>query len=178
MNKKLWSGLIIITFIFFITFLGCDAKKEDDKIYHEYYSNGNLKISGHLLHNKKSGIVIYYYENGNIERIENYIRDTINGEVFSFYPSCYLEKKFVTKMGIIDGLYYSFYKNGVIKEYRKWVNGKKQGYGEDYWESDGGIKAVYFSRNDTLIYERFFDTLGTVTKTQGKTPVEPNSKVN
>ncbi len=88
-----------------------------------------------------------------------------------------MKKKCSVKNGILDGLYYEFYPNGSIKACRKWEKGKKQGLGEDYWEIDGNIKAVYFSRNDTLAYIRLFDTSGYVIKTEGTPPNISNNIV-
>ena len=77
----------------------------------------------------------------------------------------------------MDGYSYSFYPNGSIASFRKWVKGKKEGFSEDYWENTM-IKAVYFSRNDTLIFERLFDSLGYVIETKGVPPKERNPKIN
>lgn len=164
--------------IYFISIVLLLFSCNNDSLHKDYYSNGSLKTSVSISKNKKNGLAIHYYENGNIEAIETYINDTANGEVFSFYPNGYLERKSGVKMGVPNGYNYAFYSSGSIKEYRMWVNGKKQGYGEDYWEKDGDIKAVYFARNDTLTYERLFDTSGVVTKTRGNIPALPNSKVN
>ena len=127
---------------------------------------------------KKNGVTIFYYDNERVKSLENYINDTINGEVLYFYPNGILQQKSMMNMGVSDGPAFSFYPNGSIKDYRNWINGKKEGYGEDYWGKGGLIKAVYFSRHDTLTYERLFDSLGVVIKTQGKVPLDTNLKVN
>lgn len=172
-NIKTTSCLFIsLSFVF----LQCNNK--DDSIHKEYYPNGKLKLSVEYFNNKRNGMSIFYYENGNIQSLEKYVNDTIDGEAFSFFSTGTLKKKTIMKMGIQDGVYYSFYPTGSIKEYRKFINGKKEGYGEDYWEKDGNIKGVYFSRGDTLVYRRLFDTLGYVIKTEGDVPAEPNKKVN
>lgn len=173
-NVKILNCLFVS--VLFILF-GCNIKNEST-IHKEYYENGKLKATAQLFNNKKNGLVIHYYENGNMESSEKYVNDTINGEVLSFYETGYLEKKSIMKMGITDGVFYTFYSDGSIKEFRKWVNGKMEGYGEDYWQKEGNIKAVYFARNDTLVYRRLFDTLGNVIKTEGDVPIEPNKKVN
>ena len=80
-------------------------------------------------------------------------------------------------MGVPDGPQYMFYQTGSIKKYRNWINGKMSGLGEDYWEKDGNIKAVYFAKDDTLTYARYFDQQGIVIKTVGKDPDIQNAKI-
>ena len=175
MKKKLKNYKRQIYFISIVLlFFGCN----NDSLHKDYYYSGSLKTSVSMSNGKKNGLAIHYYENGNIEGIETYVNDSANGEVFSFYPNGYLERKSIVKMGIPNGYNYGFYSSGSIKDYRMLVNGKKQGYGEDYWGKDGDIKAVYFARNDTLTYERLFDTSGVVIKIRGNSPEVPNSKVN
>ena len=173
---KLTKNVICIFSIFLLMLFACN--QSNDKSHIEYYKNGNKKVSSQIVNNKKNGVTIFYYDNGIVESLENYINDTINGEVFFFYPNGVLQQKSIMNMGISDGPAYAFYPNGSIKEYRNWIKGNKEGYGEDYWGKDGLIKAVYFSQHDTLTYERLFDSSGVVIKTQGKVPLETNSKVN
>lgn len=152
--------------------LSCNDNHLETKQF--FYPNGAIKESVQLLGKKRSGLIIHYYENGNVKSLEKYVNDTINGEVFSFYSSGFLEKKSITRMGIPNGASNAFFPNGRLKEYRYWVNGKKQGFGEDYWESNGNIKAIYWARNDSLKYERMIDSLGYVLKTMGNVPVGEN----
>lgn len=172
---------LLIFFLFLIS-QGCQQgipKKphgtEENK--NEYYPDGKLKTSTQTFKNTQIGPTIFYYPSGVISGIDNYKNGIVNGEVFDFYQNGSLKQKSMIKDGVMDGYSYAFYPNGVMKFFRKWVKGKKEGYGEDYWES-GDIKAVYFSKNDTLIYKRFFDSLGYVIETKGTPPKEKNPKVN
>ena len=148
--------------------------KQDEIDNNQVPSSSNLNKGS----NKKNGIVITYFSDGKIQNIVNYLNDSLNGEVISFYSNGFIEKKVVYNMGVINGPYYSFYPSARIKEYRNWIFGKKEGYGEDYWESSGDIKAIYFSKNDILTYKRQFDSLGFVIRTTGVMPVLPNRKAN
>lgn len=172
-NTRIPNILFCILMILF----SC-SQKSDDETKKQYYPSGKIKVSAQMSGNEKNGQVIHFYENGVIEQLENYVHDTINGETFSFYSSGFLEHTSILKMGLPNGVSYGYYNNGKMKEYRQWVDGLKQGYGEDYWEKDGSIKAIYYARNDTVIYRRLFDTLGYVIKMEGDVPAEPNAKVN
>ena len=160
--------LKILTF-FSIFFMQLSCKENEIDNNQTLSSSNSNKAT-----NKKNGMVVTYFSDGKIQNILNYLNDSLNGEAISFYSNGFIEKKVVYNKGIINGPYYSFYSSGRIKEYRNWIFGKKGGYGEDYWEKSGDIKTIYFSKNDSLTYEREFDSLGFVIKTSGRMPVLPN----
>jgi len=170
---------VYLLFCYALIYCGCNDNKNNNPHYQIlYYSNGNLKTVTEIHGNKANGTVTNYYENGKAKSLENWVNDTMQGAVFSFYSTGQLKEKANMKMGVNDGPSYSFFESGLIKEYRMWVSGKKEKYGEDYWDIPGRIKAVYFSRHDTLVYERLFDSTGIVIKTIGMPPTDPNPMVN
>lgn len=88
--------LTLIFFLFFILY-SCSSntptKKEqpavqnNTNLYTETHPNGQIKIKGHLIKDKRQGTWTSYYENGNIWSETNYQSGVKTGETKSFYPN-------------------------------------------------------------------------------------------
>lgn len=61
--------------------------KQSDGLYLEKHDNGQIKIKGEILQNKRIGIWTSYYKNG-IKQSENtYIDGVLSGKTVSFYTN-------------------------------------------------------------------------------------------
>lgn len=124
-------------FILFISITSCTDKIKDsdiiiksniesqiqNEILIEHYANGNIKIEGNLLANKRDGLWISYFENGTKQSEHNYKNGLLNGSITVFLNSGKL-------------LYQGFYLEG--KEHGKWIYYNKEEHPiETYWYVNG-----------------------------------------
>jgi hypothetical protein len=90
-------------------------------IYHEYYSNGKVKLRGVYKNGKRDGDWNYFYENGNLWSMGEYTN------------------------GVRNGLSNVFYQNGVLRMEGNYRNNKRSGVWKFYNESGKLIKEVNFN---------------------------------
>lgn len=86
----------LISFLFLVLY-SCSSNTPPSKeqpiiqnntnLYTETYPNGQIKIKGHLIKDKRQGTWVSYYENGSIWSETNYQDGEKNGETKSFYPN-------------------------------------------------------------------------------------------
>jgi len=89
----------------------------------EYYNNGNVKISGCFLKNKRDGEWVSYFENGTKQSVHHYKNGLLNGSIEVFLNSGKL-------------LYQGFYVEG--KKHGKWIYyNKEQEPINTFWYENG-----------------------------------------
>jgi antitoxin component YwqK of YwqJK toxin-antitoxin module len=93
-------------------------------VYHEYYSNGNIKIKGVLKNGKRDGDWSYFYENGRLWSWGEYTD------------------------GVRNGASSVYYINGILKLEGNYVNDKKSGVWKFYDKDGKLIKEVNFDKEN------------------------------
>ena len=89
----------------------------------DYYNNGNVKISGCFLKNKRDGVWISYFENGTKQSVHHYKNGLLNGSIEVFLNSGKL-------------LYQGFYVEGL--KHGKWLYyNKEQKPINTFWYENG-----------------------------------------
>lgn len=84
----------------------CMRRSYRDKLWKEFYKNGNIKAVGNYRRNDKINSWKYFYPNGKLMRFENYPYD--NNYKFSFDNPYYLSEPFLIAE-------YEYYENGQLK---------------------------------------------------------------
>lgn len=99
--------------------------KSNAQEYKEYFSNGNIKVSGVKENNVETGEWKYYFENGKISKTGEYEKGKLNGEWKYYYNNSVLSKIGERENGIDVGTWKYFNKDGTLKKIEKKVNEKK-----------------------------------------------------
>ncbi len=156
---------------------GCDylSFKPDESpsetIRYEYYKNGNIESQITYFDNKKNGIAIYYFSNGFIKTTSYYHHDQLNGESLWFFINGNLDAKVNYQDNKENGLSYYFFESGSLQSYRRWYNGLKIGYANDYYDESGQIKSIlYYNDEGHLIYRKDLDEKGNLISIEGAEP--------
>ena len=164
---------ILLYFSLFII-ASCDktnCKHDSDLHDFEYFSNGNLKSDLQVINGLKNGKCFYYYNDGNLKSINSYKNDTLDGESLIFYTNGRVEQKINYVKGEPNGISYNYFESGVNQYDRPWSDGKKIGYGVDYYDTISAIKSVLiYDSSGILIYKENFDRVGKLIGTEGKNP--------
>lgn len=127
--------------IMLMLFVSCNGKNANQGIVRTYFPDtDNVRSVVLEINGKKERQEIIYYPNGNIRTITTY------------------------KNGLKQGWQYWFFESGTLDADRLWVNDKKNGYCNDYYDTTGNTKASLYYENDKLIYRKNFDKNGEVGK--------------
>jgi antitoxin component YwqK of YwqJK toxin-antitoxin module len=101
--------------------------------------------------------------------IANGDSSSVNYEILGFYPDGKLLAKVQKVNGKINGKAYYFYKSGVIMHERNWINGRKVGLCNDFYDTTGAVKAVLLYNNQgELYYKKVLSRTGEVLRIEGK----------
>ena len=129
--------LIVLCFVG--CFIGCTKHKS---------------LVGQYIDNKKEGIHVQHDSIGRIE-IATYKNGLLDGEYVLYHKSNNrIMRKKIYKANIENGQSYYFYSSGAMQSQREWRDGKKVGYGVDYYET-GETEAVMQYNNDGFLVLRY-----------------------
>lgn len=139
-------GLLLFPTCIIIFVVGCNASEKKPSI--TYYPNGSIKS------------IVRLNANG--------VQD---GPSQYFYPSGVLYVSGTKRNGLSEGNVYWFYQSGRIKRHRFYKNGKEQGYVTDFYDDDySTIKTILFFIDDSITYQKYFDTRGQLISQRGTKP--------
>ena len=117
-----------------------NGKKEGK--WNQYYEDGSLKQEAMYINDKREGdFKIYFPENKQLSIEGKYKDDVKTGNWFHYLQNGLIEKVERFKGGILDNCEYmnttikEYYKNDIPKSSIKYVNGKKQGDWNEYYEA-------------------------------------------
>lgn len=130
---KIYLGFILLVLA------SCHENDSKKIIVRTYFSETkNVHISFTEINGKKEGQEFVYYPDGNIRTITTY------------------------RGGKKQGWQYWFFNSGTLDGDRLWIDNKKNGYCNDYYDTTGNTKTSLLYENDHLLYRETFDTNGVV----------------
>lgn len=109
-----------------------------------FWENGNLKMEGYYINNKKHGFFKYYNEEGVFQQIEKWENDILRIDAVETKQ---LEKKT------------AYHPNGKIKTEAFFFQGKPEGIRREY-DTNGQVIQAYVFKNTALIGEGIVDENG------------------
>lgn len=150
-----------------------DKQGLKQNIWKYFYPNGNVRLEGRYINDKKDGYFKYYATDGNLTKTEKYLQDSLiemPEEItdletyYDYYENARVKFKGTYRQATPEGVhrYYSMdgkvigskiYKNGVIVGEGIYDDyGLKQGYWKEYYDS-GELKAEGTYKNYVKIGE-------------------------
>jgi len=127
--------------------------------YEEYYSNGQVSLTGNNKNGKLDGPVKKYYNSGELKAEVNYLDGDKNSQEIDYYRNGKVWQKANYEKGKLQGIYVSYFKNGKLSDSIKYLNGKP--IGKNYQYHTNGVIAVTsdFDENGKLngIYREYDD---------------------
>ncbi len=118
----------------------------------EYYPSGAIKEKYFMKNDFKEGNCKKFYENGIIEQEGQYTKNYKNG-LWKFYTSegkLFKNENYkINFVSIKDGPYEEFWPSGSIKFRCMWVNGKREGVFQRFFEN-GGVEQTGEFHNDLI----------------------------
>ncbi len=112
-----------------------DGSRKKDGYYKQWYSNGQIKVSGNFLLNKKDGEWKMFYKDGTLERHAFYSADSLNGKQLRFYPNGNKKSESNYVMNKMDGEYKRWHENGNLESEETLVNGEREGVVSTFFEN-------------------------------------------
>jgi antitoxin component YwqK of YwqJK toxin-antitoxin module len=134
----------VITFS--LAFFSCGQQKEKERalLVTKIMPNGNIKVIGATINNKKEGLWITYDDSGRLSSQNTYIHDNLTGESISYWENGEVSSKGNIVNDQMEGDWTFFYGNNKIAQKGSYLNGNKIGIWEYYTERGNLDRKIEF----------------------------------
>lgn len=163
MNK-----IILVLFVF--SAISCSEIKKKNSYEIIESKDGNIQsLTLKVSSIDADSVRISFFENGTIDSIAFIKNDQLHGYLYLFSPFGDLMAQFNHKDDLRDGYAFVYYESGFIQHFRPYKNGKKAGWGADYYDSAGFIQAVaVYNDEGQCFFKREFAPSGEILSTEGE----------
>jgi antitoxin component YwqK of YwqJK toxin-antitoxin module len=160
----------IILFLFVCSVISCAEIKKKNSYEIIESKDGNIQsLTLKVSSIDADSVRISFFENGTIDSIVFIKNDHFHGYLYSFSPYGHLMEQISHKDGLRDGYAFVHYESGFIQHFRPYKNGKKAGWGADYYDSAGFIQAVaVYNDEGQCFFKREFAPSGEILSTEGE----------
>lgn len=166
--------IILIQVIFYFAFFSCNqAKKANQNLLIERYSNGNIKweasyIGDTLLNGESKE----YYETGELKSVGNYKNNKKEGIETEYWETGVIKTKSFYKNNLLIDIQTLYYPVGNILAKYHWNDGNKVGSSSTFYANGDVREYSYYSLNGKLIYRIKYDLFRKIESEEGDlTPV-------
>jgi antitoxin component YwqK of YwqJK toxin-antitoxin module len=109
-----------------------------DKVWNQYYDNGNMEFEVTFVNGKENGLLTCWYESGEIDNTINYKNGVKNGLFNTWFKNGQKRHEGYFTNGEFDGLMTSWYENGQ-KESEKYIEDMEVNGQSTIWYKNGQL---------------------------------------
>lgn len=120
-----------------------------DGTYSEYYTNGQLFVTGKYVNGKKEGEWVTYTEAGKVWKRHSYRDNMLNGRSVSYFASTGREEKVENyRDDLLNGNWSEYYPSGAVKISGVYTDGKRNGIFTEWYESGSKKSEVNYLEDE------------------------------